>query len=138
MADAKKCDRCGYFWIPDDSSSDEENVQIIRVIKVKPTIVLASPSTSSVDLCNHCQSALTNWFKNNKIDDIYKKTRTISAEYRGSSFFTNGIAHGDIYLLTITYNPKSPVIEVQVSGIDKKLIYIDEQHYLMDWEEINF
>lgn len=76
MADAKKCDRCGVFYIRDD----EITYDVMKYAKVGPEIT----DVTVMDLCPSCEKAL----------DHFLKCEPIGITF---AFETNGFAISDRY-----------------------------------------
>ena len=65
MADAKKCDRCGKFYIRDD----EITYDVMKYANVGPEIT----DVTVMDLCPSCEEALDHFMKMEPIDIIEVK-----------------------------------------------------------------
>ena len=63
MALARKCDRCGSFYIPKPRKSSREMFNAINLIN--RTLGEATYSNRTYDLCPNCSDSLLNWLNNN-------------------------------------------------------------------------
>lgn len=62
MALARKCDRCGSFYIPEPRKSNREKFNAINLIN--RTLGEATYSNGTYDLCPNCSDSLINWLNN--------------------------------------------------------------------------
>nr|DAG59497.1 MAG TPA: hypothetical protein [Caudoviricetes sp.] len=63
MALARKCDRCGSFYIPKPRKSSREGFNAINLIN--RALGEATYSNGTYDLCPNCSDSLLNWLNNN-------------------------------------------------------------------------
>ena len=62
MSLARKCDRCGSFYIPEPRRSNREQCNAINL--VNRTFGDATYSNGTYDLCPNCLNSFLNWLNN--------------------------------------------------------------------------
>lgn len=60
MSLARKCDRCGSFYIPESRKSNRETFNAINL--VNRTFGDATYSNGTYDLCPNCLNSFLEWF----------------------------------------------------------------------------
>lgn len=59
MSLARKCDRCGSFYVPESRRSREERTNAINLIN--RTLGEVTYSNGTYDLCPNCSNSLLEW-----------------------------------------------------------------------------
>lgn len=74
MAVARKCDRCGKFFMPDISNGGHKQT-FVRLNTYYTTGAAAGDNIHTVDLCNECNQSIEEWMmQEQKNKDIRKET----------------------------------------------------------------
>ena len=66
MAAARKCDRCGNFFMPDITNSGHRN-NFIRLNTYCTTGSTTGSDIHTLDLCNECFESLEKWISNGEM-----------------------------------------------------------------------